>query len=33
MTSAGFIAEVGDIKRFTHPRQIQKLAGFYLSKN
>ncbi|MBU3130789.1 IS110 family transposase [Clostridium tagluense] len=30
MTAAGFIAEVGDIKRFTHPRQIQKLAGLNL---
>ena len=30
MTAAGFIAEVGDIKRFTHPSQIQKLAGLNL---
>lgn len=30
MTAAGFIAEVGDIKRFTHPCQIQKLAGLNL---
>jgi len=28
MTAAGFVSEVGDIKRFTHPSQIQKLAGF-----
>ena len=27
MTAAGFMAEVGDINRFDHPRQIQKLAG------
>ncbi|MBC2460544.1 IS110 family transposase [Clostridium beijerinckii] len=30
MTAAGFISEVGDIKRFTHPSQIQKLAGLNL---
>ena len=30
MTSAGFIAEVGDINRFTHPSQIQKLVGLNL---
>jgi transposase len=30
---AGFIAEVGDISRFTHPRQIQKLAGLNLKEN
>jgi transposase len=33
ITAAGFIAEVGDIKRFTHPRQIQKLAGLNLIEN
>ena len=33
MTAAGFIAEVGDIKRFTHPSQIQKLAGLNLIEN
>jgi transposase len=33
MTAAGFIAEVGDIKRFTHPSQIQKLAGLNLVEN
>lgn len=32
-TAAGFIAEVGDIRRFTHPRQIQKLAGLNLIEN
>lgn len=26
ISAAGFVAEVGDIKRFTHPSQIQKLA-------
>lgn len=30
MTAAGFVSEVGDIKRFTHPSQIQKLAGLNL---
>jgi transposase len=30
---AGFIAEVGDISRFSHPRQIQKLAGLNLKEN
>ncbi len=29
-TAAGFVAEVGDISRFTHPSQIQKLAGLNL---
>jgi len=33
MTAAGFIAEVGDIRRFTHPSQIQKLAGLNLIEN
>ena len=27
-TVSGFIAEVGDIKRFDDPRQLQKLAGY-----
>lgn len=27
VTAAGFIAEVGDISSYEHPRQIQKLAG------
>jgi transposase len=31
--AAGFIAEVGDISRFDHPRQIQKLAGLNLKEN
>jgi transposase len=31
--TAGFIAEVGDISRFNHPRQIQKLAGLNLKEN
>jgi transposase len=33
ITVAGFIAEVGDIRRFDSPKQIQKLAGFELKKN
>lgn len=33
ITAAGFIAEVGDISRFEHPRQIQKLAGLSLKEN
>jgi transposase len=33
MTAAGFVAEVGNIRRFTHPRQIQKLAGLGLIEN
>lgn len=33
ITAAGFAAEVGDIKRFTHPSQIQKLAGLNLIEN
>lgn len=31
--TAGFIAEVGDISRFNHSRQIQKLAGLNLKEN
>ena len=33
VTVAGFIAEVGDISRFTHPKQIQKYAGLNLQEN
>lgn len=33
ITAAGFIAEVGDIRRFIHPSQIQKLAGLNLIEN
>ena len=33
ITAAGFIAEVGDISRFTHPKQIQKFAGLSLKEN
>ncbi len=33
ITAAGFIAEVGDISRFEHPRQIQKLAGLNIKEN
>lgn len=33
ITAAGFIAEVGDISRFEHPGQIQKLAGLNIKEN
>lgn len=33
VTAAGFIAEVGNISRFEHPKQIQKLAGLSLKEN
>jgi len=33
VTVAGFVAEVGDIKRFENPKQIQKLAGLNLKEN
>lgn len=33
VTVAGFIAEVGDIGRFEHPKQVQKLAGLNLKEN
>jgi transposase len=33
VTAAGFIAEVGDISRFSHPKQIQKFAGLNLREN
>ncbi len=33
ITAAGFIAEVGDLSRFSHPKQIQKLAGLNLREN
>ena len=32
-TLTGFIAEVGNIRRFDDPRQIQKLAGYAVVKN
>ena len=32
-TVAGFLAEVGDISRFDHPKQIIKLAGLNLREN
>jgi len=32
-TVAGFLAEVGDIRRFSHPKQIIKLAGLNLKEN
>ena len=31
--AAGFLAEVGDIFRFSHPKQIQKLSGLSLKEN
>lgn len=33
ITVAGFLAEVGDIRRFSSPKQIQKLAGLELKEN
>lgn len=33
VTAAGFVGEVGDINRFSHPSQIQKLAGLNLIEN
>jgi transposase len=33
VTVAGFLAEVGDARRFESPRQIQKLAGLSLREN
>jgi transposase len=32
LTVAGFLAEVGDLRRFAHPRQIQRLAGLNLKE-
>jgi transposase len=32
-TVAGFLAEIGDIPRFSHPKQIIKLAGLNLREN
>jgi transposase len=32
VTAAGFMAEVGDMSRFEHPSQIQKLAGLNLKE-
>lgn len=33
ITVAGFLAEVGDLGRFTSPKQIQKLAGLEPKEN
>ena len=33
ITVAGFLAEVGDVRRFDSPKQIQKLAGLSLREN
>jgi transposase len=32
-TIAGFIAEVGDVSRFNHPKKIIKLAGLNVREN
>ena len=32
-TVIGFVAEVGDIRRFDNPKQLQKLAGYAVVKN
>ena len=32
-TVVGFVAEVGDIKRFDDPKQLQKLAGYAIVRN
>jgi transposase len=32
-TVAGFFAEVGDLSRYQHPQQLQKLAGLNLKEN
>ena len=33
ITVCGFIAEVGDIRRFDNPKQLQKLAGYAIVNN
>ena len=33
ITVSGFIAEVGDIRRFDDPKQLQKLAGYAIVAN
>ena len=33
ITVAGFLSEVGDVRRFDSPKQIQKLAGLELKEN
>ena len=33
MTVAGFISEIGDINNYSHPKQVQKLAGLNLVEN
>lgn len=32
-TVSGFVAEVGDIRRFNDPKQVQKLAGYAITAN
>jgi len=33
VTVAGFLAEIGNLEGYRHPRQIQKLAGLNLKEN
>ena len=33
ITVAGIFAEIGDVRRFESPRQLQKLAGLALKEN
>jgi len=33
ITIAGFVAEIGDIRNYDHPRQIQRLSGLNLVEN
>jgi transposase len=33
VTIAGFLAEVGDLRKYQHPQQIVRLAGFHLMEN
>lgn len=33
MTVAGFLAETGDLRNYSHPKQIIKLAGLNLKEN
>ena len=33
LTVSGFLAEVGDIRRFDDPKQLQKLAGYAIAAN
>ena len=33
LTAVSFVAEIGDIRRFNSPKQIQKYAGLALKEN